>query len=191
MYALTLQKILITCLLLLLCSTATIKAQTQQPFTGKNIITVVLESPDGRYEFQSRDLLVRYNRSTEQLECSVLINSLRPVSDTIPANMAYDVLYGAKFPELAFLIDVPKDMISSTRTFGEPQNQRTTITLQGNTNQQKIPVVFAPDKNTISFGTNFELMLDSFEASVPARYLPILTGRLLININNARWVEQP
>ncbi|NEM97825.1 hypothetical protein [Pontibacter burrus] len=191
MYAKILQQVLLACLLLLLGSTATINAQTSQPFTGKNIITVVLESPGGRYEFQSHELLVRYNRSTEQLECSVLINSLRPLNDTIPSNMAYDVLYGARLPELDFLIDVPKDMISSTRTFGEPQNQRTTITLQGNTNQLKIPVVFATDKNTMSFGTNFELMLDSFEASVPARYLPVLTGRLLININNARWVEQP
>ncbi|MBB6610055.1 hypothetical protein H7F15_03310 [Pontibacter sp. Tf4] len=179
------------CVFLLLLCQLNASAQTPRPFTGKNTITIVLESPRGRYEFKSDELLVRYNRTREQLECSVLINSLYPTSDTIPANMAYDVLYGARFPELAFLIDVPNELMNSDRTGSSQQNQRTTITLQGNTNEKKIPVHFAPDKNTISFGTSFDLMLDNFEASIPARYLPVLTGRLLININNARWLDQP
>ncbi len=166
------------------------KAQLRTPFTGKNFITVVLEGSSGRYEFQSPSLLVRYNNSTEQLECRVQINSLLPTSDTIPPGMAYEVLYGAKFPELIFMIDVPEEIINSGNPYTEPLNQRTYITLQGTTNQQRVPVILAPDRNTISFGTNFELMLDSFQASIPIRYLPVLTGRLLINISNARWVDQ-
>lgn len=192
MYATTLYRSIATCVFMLcLLTTAGVKAQTRQPFTGKNLITIVLESNEGRYEFKSDQLLVRYNRTTEQLECSLLISSLYPVSDSIPANMAYDVLYGAKFPEFTFLINVPKDIINSERPYAEPLRQRTVFTLQGTTNQKNIPVLFVPDKRSMSFGTNFDLMLDNFQASVPARYLPLLTGRLLININNARWVEQP
>ncbi|MEJ8755478.1 hypothetical protein WG947_00600 [Pontibacter sp. H259] len=169
---------------------ASASAQVRQPFTGNNIITVVLESPQGRYEFKSPDLLVRYNKNTEQLECSLLVNSLKPTSDTIPASMAYDVLYGAKFPELVFFIDVPEEIIRRGTPYPEPLSQRTNITLQGITNQTQIPVVFTADKRRVSFGTNFDLRLDNFEASIPARYMPVLTGRLLINIMNARWVEQ-
>ena len=165
-------------------------AQAQRPYTSNNYITVVLESPNGRYEFKSPELLVRYNRMTDQLECSVLINSLLPTSDTVPPGMAYEVLYGAKFPELTFLIDVPEEIISSAKPYPEPLRQRTYITLQGITNQTRIPVVFAPDRNSLSFGTNFDLFLDNFQASIPARYVPVLTGRLLINISNARWIDQ-
>lgn len=192
MYAKTIYRITATCLFMLcLLSAPGLQAQTRQPFTGKNLITVVLESNEGRYEFESNQLLVRYNRTTEQLECSLLISSLYPVNDSVPANMAYDVLYGAKFPEFTFLINVPEDIINSERPYAEPLRQRTSFTLQGTTNQKSIPVLFVPDKRSMSFGTNFELMLDNFQASIPARYLPLLTGRLLFNINNARWVEQP
>jgi hypothetical protein len=181
----------IICLLVIMVfSVEEARAQTRTNYTANNYITVVLESPNGRYEFKSPSLLVRYNRLTDQLECSVLINSLLPTSDTIPPTMAYEVLYGAKFPELTFEIDVPEDIISSERPNAEPLNQRTYITLQGITNQTRVPVVFAPDRNRISFGTNFDLMLANFEASIPTRYMPILTGRLLINISNARWVDQ-
>ncbi len=166
------------------------EAQSRQPYTSSNYITIVLESPYGRYEFKSEQLLVRYNRLTEQLECSVLINSLLPTSDTIPPAMAYDVLYGAKFPEFIFQIDVPDDIINSGKPYPEPLRQRTYITLQGITNQTRIPVVFAPDRNTLTFGTNFDVMLDNFQASIPVRYTRILTGRVLINISNARWVER-
>jgi hypothetical protein len=165
-------------------------AQTQRAYTSNNYITIVLESPNGRYEFKSQDLLVRYNRLTDQLECSVLINSLAPTSDTIPPGMAYEVLYGAKFPEFAFQIDVPEELISSGKPYPEPLSQRTYITLQGITNQKRIPVVFAPDRNRLSFGTNFDISLDNFQASIPVRYIPVLTGRLLINISNARWIDQ-
>lgn len=165
-------------------------AQARRPYTSNNYITIVLESPNGRYEFKSQDLLVRYNRLTDQLECSVMINSLAPTSDTIPAGMAYEVLYGAKFPEFAFQIDVPEEIISSGKPYPEPLTQRTYITLQGITNQTRIPVVFAPDRNRLSFGTNFDLQLDNFQASIPVRYIPVLTGRLLINISNARWIDQ-
>lgn len=192
MYAANFYRKLITCVLLVcLVSLGKLQAQTRQPFTSKNLITIVLESNGGRYEFRSNELLVRYNRNTEQLECTVRINSLYPAHDTIPATMAYDVLYGAKFPEFSFLIDVPDDVINSARPYAEPLNQRTQFTLQGITNQKNIPIVFVPDKRAMNFGTNFELMLDNFQASIPARYLPVLTGRLLVNIKNARWVEQP
>lgn len=178
------------CLLLLIGTISMSFAQTRRPFTANNFITLVLESPNGRYEFKSSELLVRYNRLTDQLECSVLINSLLPTSDTVPPGMAYEVLYGAKFPELVFQIDVPEEIISSGKPFPEPLNQRTYITLQGVTNQTRIPVIFTPDKNRLSFGTNFDLMLGNFEASIPVQYLPYLTGRLLINISNARWIDQ-
>ena len=180
----------ITFLFVLLLTIVDARAQTRRSYTANNYITVVLESPNGRYEFKSPSLLVRYNRLTDQLECSVLINSLLPTSDTIPTTMAYEVLYGSKFPELNFEIDVPEEIINSERPYSEPLNQRTYITLQGITNQTRVPVVFAPDKNRLSFGTNFDLMLDNFQASIPVRYMPVLTGRLLINISNARWIDQ-
>ncbi|HEY4651475.1 MAG TPA: hypothetical protein VIG72_08670 [Pontibacter sp.] len=167
------------------------QAQTRQPFTGRNLITVTLEGAKGRYEFRSQDLLVRYNRATEQLECSVLVNSLLPASDTIPAGMVYDVLYGARFPEFTFVIDVPKEIVNGGRTYAEPIRRRTSITLQGTTNEKNIAVVFAPEKNRITFGTDFDLVLANFQASIPAHYLPVLTGRLLITISNARWVDKP
>jgi len=190
MYVKTILLNLLFGLSFLLVFNGVVTAQTRLPYTGNNFITVVLESPQGRYEFKSPDLLVRYNKSTEQLECSLLINSLKPTSDTIPATMAYDVLYGARFPELVFFIDVPKEIIRRGTPYPEPLNQRTNITLQGITNQTRIPVVFTADKKRVSFGTNFDLRLDNFEASIPAHYMPMLTGRMLININNARWIEQ-
>lgn len=165
-------------------------AQTRRPYTSNNYITITLESPNGSYEFKSQALLVRYNQLTEQLECSVMINSLTPTSDTIPPGMAYEVLYGAKFPEFAFQIDVPEEIINSGKPYPDPLTQRTYITIQGITSQTRIPVVFTPDRNRLSFGTNFYLQLDNFQASIPVRYIPVLTGRLLINISNARWINQ-
>ena len=86
----------ITFLFVLLLTIVDARAQTRRSYTANNYITVVLESPNGRYEFKSPSLLVRYNRLTDQLECSVLINSLLPTSDTIPTTMAYEVLYGVE-----------------------------------------------------------------------------------------------
>ncbi|NDK55471.1 hypothetical protein [Pontibacter fetidus] len=177
-------------LIFMLAFNSVASAQAQRAYTSNNYITIVLEGPKGRYEFKSQDLLVRYNRLTDQLECSVMVNSLAPTSDTIPASMAYEVLYGAKFPEFAFQIDVPEEIISSGKPYPEPLTQRTYITLQGITNQTRIPIVFAPDRNRLSFGTNFDLRLSNFDASIPVRYIPVLTGRLLINISNARWIDQ-
>lgn len=165
-------------------------AQTRQPFTGHNLITIVLEGPTARYEFTSRDLLVRYNHNTEQLECTLQIASLDAVTDSIPPNMAYEVLYGAKFPDLVFMIELPKEVVNRNRTFTEPHNRRASVTLQGTTNRTRIPVQLLQDKNSLAFSTSFDLMLDNFQASVPEKYLPFLSGRILINISNARWIDR-
>ncbi|MCC9135999.1 hypothetical protein ACFSKU_16130 [Pontibacter silvestris] len=161
-------------------------------YTGSNTIIVNLEGKTGPYQYSSKDLLVRYNKATQKIECVLNLGSLYPTNENVPPTMAYDVLYGAKYPDLVLLIDAPAEKANAsnnTNIYPESLGKKTSISLQGITNQTVIPVLFTPDRNTIFFSTNFDLMLDNFQASIPAKYLPILTGRIQIFINNAKWTD--
>jgi hypothetical protein len=158
-------------------------------YTGNNRILVTLEGVGQRYEFISEHLLVRHNKDTQRLECILPVSSLVPLNDTIPAAMAYEVLFGAKYPEMLIGIEAPVQQFSGGRF--EPatitMNRSTSIRLQGVNNDTIIPVAFLPDRNTLYFSTNFELMLDNYRASMPVKYLPVLTGRVLVSIERAHW----
>lgn len=165
-------------------------AQTNTTYTSDNTILITLEGIKQPYVFTSNNLLVQYNQSTRKLECILDVSTLIPASDTaaLPA-MAYEVLYGAKYPELYLEIDMPSDQVSGRGMNRESVSRVTTIRLQGVSNETVIPVVFTPDNQALLFSTNFDLWLDNFQASIPVKYAPLLTGRLFITIRNARWAN--
>lgn len=164
-------------------------AQARQQYTGSNVILIGLESAKGIIDYRSDNLQVRYNEETQKIECRLPVNTLYALNDTVPANMAYNVLFGSKYPDVILLIDAPAEIINAPRVNAEPQLRRTTIVLQGTINETKIPVVFASDKGVINLSTNFDLSLGNFNATLPANYIPFLTGRLQVTIRNARWLS--
>lgn len=177
-------------LILLLLPLFSLKTQAQEnraPYTGNNTIVVALEGIGQRYEFVSKQLLVRHNKATHKLECVLPIASLVPLHSTTPPAMAYDVLFGAKYPELYIMIEAPEQQASTGRFTPANRSRTTSINLQGVNNETIIPVAFQPDKDTFFFSTNFDLMLGNFQASMPAKYLPLLTGRVLFSIERAQW----
>lgn len=183
-----LRLLLLLPLFLLLCLPA--RAQFENgPYTGSNRIIIALEGPTSRYEFVSQQLLVRYNKNTQQVECMLPVQSLVPLNDSIPANMAYDVLFGARYPQLFINIAAPVEKISSGSLVPETIDRTTSVGLQGVNNETVIPVAFTSENNALFFSTSFDLMLDNFQASLPLEYLPLLTGRVLITIDHARWVN--
>jgi len=159
------------------------------PYTGNNTIIVALEGIKHRYEFISNQLLVRHNEETHALECVLPIASLVPLNDTIPPGMAYEVLFGAKYPELLISIAAPEPQVSTGRYSPGTTERTTSINMQGVNNETVIPIAFLTDKNTFYFSTNFDLMLGNFQASVPVKYLPLLTGRVLFSIDKAYWYD--
>ncbi len=156
-------------------------------YTSNNTIVVVLEGVGQRYEFISKQMLVRHNKETHMLECVLQVASLLPLNDTIPAKMAYEVLYGAKYPELTIFVAAPDQQAKQVRYKPSSPNRTISVNLQGVNNETREPVAFLKDKSTVYFSTNLDLMLDNFQASMPVKYLPLLTGRILINIDKAYW----
>ncbi|MCJ8167378.1 hypothetical protein MKJ04_21230 [Pontibacter sp. E15-1] len=156
-------------------------------YTGNNTIRIDLEGIGQRYQFVSNQMLVRHNKETHRLECVVPVASLIPTNDSIPPDMAYEVLYGAKYPELLILIAEPEQQSSQGRFNPSTINRKTSINLQGVNNDTRIPVAYLKENTTIYFSTNFDLMLGNFQASMPVKYLPILTGRVLFSIEKAYW----
>ncbi|RDV16610.1 hypothetical protein DXT99_02160 [Pontibacter diazotrophicus] len=177
----------LTLLLLPLINLEALAQENRTPYTGNNTIIVSLEGIGQRYEFISDQLLVRHNETTHRLECVLPIASLIPLNDTIPPAMAYEVLFGAKYPELHIMIEAPEQQAGTGRFTPANRGRTTSISLQGVNNETIIPVAFQPEKNTFYFSTNFDLMLDNFQASMPVKYLPILTGRVLFSIERAQW----
>lgn len=159
----------------------------REPFTANNTILVALEGIGQRYEFISKQLLVRYNKNTNKLECILPVASLIPVNAATPPAMAYDVLFGAKYPELRFLIEAPEQQAGTGHFTPANRGRTTSISLQGVNNETVVPVAFQPENNTIYFSTNFDLLLENFQASMPVQYLPLLTGRVLFSIERAQW----
>ena len=164
------------------------QAQTRANYTSDNKVFVTLDGKTQAYTFTSNEMLVRYNSTTQKLECILNVATLLPANDSIPPNMAYDVFFGAKYPDLLFYIDAPVEKINGSKLYPGSINKTTTISLQGVSNQTVIPLAVTADRNAIVFNTSFDLMLDNFSASVPVQYFNLLTGRVMITINNARWV---
>ncbi|WP_299821432.1 hypothetical protein [uncultured Pontibacter sp.] len=165
-----------------------VQAQNVTNYTSNNKVLVTLHGINRAYNFTSDELLVRYNNNTQKLECVLNIATLLPINDTIPPNMAYDVFFAAKYPDLVLFIDAPVEKVSGSNLYPGSINKTTTISLQGATKQMVIPLALTADRNAIVFNTSFDLMLDNFSASVPVQYFNLLTGRIMITLNNARWV---
>lgn len=178
--------ILLALLYPLLCLKA-VAQEERTPYTGNNSIIVALEGVDQRYEFISNQLLVRHNKARNTLECILPVSTLVPLNDTTPPAMAYEVLFGAKYPELLISIAAPEQQANTGLLNPASANRTTTIILQGVNNETVIPVAILSDKSTFYFSTNFEVMLGNFQASLPIEYLPILTGRVLFSIDKAYW----
>ncbi|GHA60621.1 hypothetical protein [Pontibacter akesuensis] len=182
-----------SCFLLLLClgvTGSTAFAQTDRgAYTGSNSIMVALEGPLSRYEYGSQQLLVRHNKNSQQLELILPVASLLPLNDSVPPAMAYHTLFGAKYPQLLINIHMPDQTLELVRAAASVQDYTASIQLQGVNNETRIPVAINRKENTIYFSTNFDLMLDNFQGSIPVEYLPLLTGRILISIENAQWVD--
>ncbi|MFD2515489.1 hypothetical protein ACFSRY_16570 [Pontibacter locisalis] len=182
-------EIFLPLLLLLLMLYSPAKAQTNAVYTGDNRAFVTLDGITKPYTFTSDQMLVKYNKTTQRLECILDLATLYPANDSTPPTMAYDVFFGAKYPDLVIYIDAPVEKINARNLYAESMEKKATVTVQGVANQTVIPVVFTPDKNSFIFSTNFDLMLDDFEASIPIKYIPVLSGRVVITINNARWID--
>lgn len=182
-----------TCILLLLCltftSTHALAQLNRGPYTGSNSIMVALEGPLTRYEYGSKQMLVRHNKASQQLELILPVATLLPLNDSVPPSMAYHTLFGAKYPELLINIHMPDQTLDQVRSAASVQNYTVSIQLQGVNNETRIPVAINRQENTIYFSTNFDLMLDNFQGSIPVEYLPLLTGRILISIDNAQWID--
>lgn len=182
--------ILLLLLLLPLFSLKVLAQEERQPYTGNNTILVALEGIGQRYEFVSNQLLVRHNKTTNRLECILPVATLVPLNPAVPPAMAYEVLFGAKYPELYIAIEAPTQQARDGKLFTPANRGRTTsINLQGVNNETTIPVAFLPEKNTYYFSTNFDLMLSNFQASMPVKYVPLLTGRVLFSIERAQWMN--
>lgn len=179
--------LLLTLLLTPLISQKALAQANRGPYTGNNTIVVALEGIGQRYEFVSNQLLVRHNKDTHRLECVLPVSSLVPTNDTTPPAMAYEVLFGAKYPELYIMIEAPEQAGGTARFTPANSGRTTSINLQGVNNETIIPVAFQPEKNTFYFSTNFDLMLHNFQASLPVKYVPLLTGRVHVSIERAQW----
>lgn len=163
-------------------------AQPRANYTSDNKVIVTLYGVKQPYTFTSNEMLVRYNSTTQKLECILDVATLFPVTPATPPTMAYDVLFGAKYPDLLLYIDAPVEKVNGSRLYPGSINKTTTVNLQGVANQTTIPLALTSDRNAIVFNTSFDFMLDNFSASVPVEYFNLLTGRVMITINNAKWV---
>ncbi|WP_276495738.1 hypothetical protein [Pontibacter litorisediminis] len=176
-------------LLTLLSATGTLAQRNRAPYTGSNRVLLALDGPAGRYEFVSDQMLVRYNKETQQLECILPVETLLPVQDSVPQNMAYEVLFGAKYPQLLITMAAPVQQINAGNLSPETLERRTSVRLQNVTRDLEAPVSFAPESSSLYFSTTLDLRLEDFQASLPVAYLPLLTGRLIITIDRARWIN--
>lgn len=178
-----------TLLILLFTFTSTKgQAQSRANYTSDNRVFVTLHGVTQAYTFASDEMLVRYNSNTQKLECILNIATLLPTNDTIPPNMAYDVFFAAKYPDLLMYIDAPIEKISGSNLYPGSINKTTTVSLQGVSRQTTVPLALTADRNAVVFNTSFDLMLNNFSASIPVQYFNLLTGRVMITINNAKWV---
>lgn len=176
----------VACLVLLLPLS---HGQTRSTFTNGNSILITIEGNDGPYEFTSQDMLVRYNRNTQKIECILNIDNLLPANDSSPYVMAYDLFFAAKYPEFMIEIDAPEDRINAGNLSILTMDRRTRVFFQDAVQEMITSVAFAPDRRALLFSTDFDMNLENFQVLMPAKYLPVLTGRIKVAIRNARWVD--
>ncbi|PTX14547.1 hypothetical protein C8N40_111213 [Pontibacter mucosus] len=163
--------------------------RNRSPYTGSNRILLTLDGSDARYEFMSDQVLVRYNREMQQLECILPVETLLPLQDSIPRNMAYEVLYGARYPQLYITMAAPVQQINAGNLSPETVSSKVEVRLQNTTRNLQVPVTFSPESTSLYFTATLDLQMEDFQASLPVAYLPLLTGRFTITIDRARWVE--
>lgn len=174
--------------LLLQCFSATAQ-RNRSPYTGSNRVLLSLDGHVAPFEFMSDQVLVRYNKDAQQLECILPVETLIPMNDTIPRGMAYDVLFGARYPQVYISMAAPVQQINAGNMSPETIRRRTAVSIQGITQSIVVPVSFSPENTSLYFSTTFELRLEDFQASLPLAYLPLLTGRVTITIDRARWID--
>ncbi|WP_018478200.1 hypothetical protein [Pontibacter roseus] len=176
-------------LLLLLLAPWAEAQQNRTPYTANNTILVNMEGQTGTYDYTSDRLLVRYNKETRNLECLLPLSYLTAANDSTPLVMAHDVFFTSRFPEIYIQIEAPIDRINAGKRSPQTMNSRLFINIQGINKEIVTPVTFTPDRNTISFSSSFEVLLDDMRLTIPAKYVPMLTGRIVFTIHNARWAD--
>ncbi|PKV75769.1 hypothetical protein [Pontibacter ramchanderi] len=176
----------------LLCFLVALPLQAQQyriPYTANNSVQISLEGERSTYDFQSTRMLMRYDQNTRKLECLLPIDHLLPANDSSPVAMVQDIFFASRYPELYIEIEAPVEQINAGNRNRQTLNSRVFINIQGIIKEMVVPVTFTPDRNTITFSTSFELMLQDMRLRVPARYTSRLTGRMLFTIHSARWAD--
>ncbi|MCX2741805.1 hypothetical protein [Pontibacter anaerobius] len=163
--------------------------RNREPYTGNNRVLLALDGYAGRYQFISEQVLVRYNKDLQQLECVVPVETLVPLHDSIPQNMAYEVLFGAVYPQLYITLAAPVQQINAGSLSPETRRLSAAVRIQDVTDDTVVPVSFVPENNSFHFSTTFDLNLENFQASIPVAYVPLLTGRLLITVDRAHWID--
>ena len=164
-------------------------SQTPAPFTTGNSTIVTIGGNTENYEHVSPELLVRYNQNTQNVECVLNVASLRPANLSAPLGLVQDVFFASKYPEFILEFKVPAENVTSERAGVQDLECRASVTFQGITNETVIPVQFTSNKQSLVFSSNFDIMIDNFQGSIPAKYLPILNGRITITIQNAQWTR--
>src|SRR5690606_2261840 len=106
-----------------------------------------------------------------------------------PVAMVQDIFFASRYPELYIEVEAPIEQLNAGKRNRQTLNSRVFINIQGIIKEMVIPVTFTPDRNTITFSTSFELMLQDLRLRVPARYTSRLTGRMLFTIHSARWAD--
>jgi hypothetical protein len=180
---------LLLLLTLLLSAPEAAGQRNRTPYTGSNRVLLTLDGHAAPYEFVSDQMLVRYNKDLQQLECVLSLETLVPLQDTIPQNMAFDVLFGARYPQLYITMAAPEQQINAGNLGSETFRRKAVVQLQSITRDVVVPISFSPESSSLYFSTTLDLWLSDFQASLPVAYLPLLTGRVTITIDRARWVN--
>ncbi|OKL41680.1 hypothetical protein A3841_11665 [Pontibacter flavimaris] len=174
---------------MLLSAPDVVGQRNRTPYTGSNRVLLTLDGHSAPYEFVSDQMLVRYNKDLQQLECVLSLETLVPLQDTIPQNMAFDVLFGARYPQLYITMAAPERQINAGNLGSETIRRKTAVQLQSVTRDLVVPISFSPESSSLYFSTTLDLWLSDFQASLPVAYLPLLTGRVTITIDRARWMN--
>ncbi|TXK26976.1 hypothetical protein FVR03_21345 [Pontibacter qinzhouensis] len=134
-------------------------------------------------------MLVRYNENTKKIECIINVASLLPVNNFSPAVIPQDIFFVANYPELYIEIDAPEEKINAGNLYTERLNQSIGLSIHNTPVNLMAPVAFTPDKRSLKLATTFEVILPDHRITIPAKYSPMLTGRVRFAIQNARSVE--
>jgi hypothetical protein len=182
-------RLLLPAVLTLLLIVPALAQQSRIPYTSNNSVMIALEGTSSTYDFASGKMLVRYNENTRRIECLLPLANLQPANDSTPLVMAEDVFFASRHPDIYIEIDAPVEQINAGNRNRQTINSRMFINIQGIIKETVVPVTFTPDRNMIMFSSSFEIMLQDMRLKVPARYSPLLTGRVMFTIHSARWAD--